>query len=189
MWEFVVEHPILSAIAFVILAIIGMLYMLSRFYRKVGPEEALVKTGWGGLKVVTGSGMMVVPVAHRIEFMDLSVKRIEIKRQGSSGLICRDNVRADIEVGSFVRVNNETESIKEVAQAHGCAWASDKAAMVELSDAKFSEAIKTVSKLFDFVKLYNERDTFKTEIIGVIGRDLNGYVLEDAAIEDRKSVV
>jgi flotillin len=183
MWEFVVEHPILSAIGFIILAIIGMLFMLSRFYRKVGPEEALVKTGWGGLKVITGSGMMVVPVAHRIEFMDLSVKRIEIKRQGSSGLICRDNVRADIEVAFFVRVNNETESIKEVAQALGCARASEKAALIELFDAKFSEALKTVGKKFDFVELYNERDKFKSEIIGVIGRDLNGYVLEDAAID------
>jgi flotillin len=181
--DFLIDHPILSILAFIVLAGVGMLFMLSRFYRKVGPEEALVKTGWGGLKVITGSGMMVVPVAHRIEFMDLSVKRIEIKRQGSSGLICRDNVRADIEVAFFVRVNNETESIKEVAQALGCARASEKSALIELFDAKFSEALKTVGKKFDFVELYNERDKFKTEIIGVIGRDLNGYVLEDAAID------
>ncbi len=164
-------------------ALIGALVMIARFYRKVGPEEALVRTGIGGLRVVTGSGSIVVPIAHRVEFMDLSVKRIEIKRQGSSGLICRDNVRADIEVAFFVRVNNQQDSIKEVAQALGCARASEKAALVELFDAKFSEALKTVGKQFDFVELYNERDKFKTEILKVIGRDLNGYVLEDCAID------
>ncbi|MBU1538056.1 flotillin family protein, partial [Myxococcota bacterium] len=49
--------------------------------------------------------------------------------------------------------------------------------------AKFSEALKTVGKKFDFVQLYEERDKFKSEILQVIGRDLNGYVLDDAAID------
>jgi len=177
------ENPWTWIIGVPAVVIVGVLAMLARFYRKVGPEEALVRTGAGGLKVVTGRGTVVVPIAHRVEYMDLSVKRIEIKRQGSSGLICRDNVRADIEVAFFVRVNNETESIKEVAQALGCARASEKGALIELFDAKFSEALKTVGKKFDFVELYNERDKFKSEIIAVIGRDLNGYVLEDAAID------
>ena len=176
-------EPFIITIGFAILFIVGFLVMLSRFFRKVGPEEALVRTGFGGMKVATGSGIWVVPVAHRVELMDLSVKRIEIKRQGSSGLICKDNVRADIEVAFFVRVNNAKESILEVAQALGCARASEKSALVELFDAKFSEALKTVGKQFDFVELYEERDRFKEEILKVIGKDLNGYKLEDCAID------
>ena len=41
--------------------------------------------------------------------------------------------------------------------------------------AKFSEALKTVGKQMDFIDLYNERQSFKEAIIGVIGKDLNGY--------------
>ena len=37
--------------------------------------------------------------------MDISVKRIEIYRHGTEGLICKDNIRADIKVAFFVRVN------------------------------------------------------------------------------------
>ena len=37
--------------------------------------------------------------------MDISVKRIEIDRHGEEGLICKDNIRADIKVAFFVRVN------------------------------------------------------------------------------------
>jgi hypothetical protein len=59
----------------------------------------------------------------------------------------------------------------------------DPDALVELFDAKFSEALKTVGKRFDFVELYNERDKFKVEILSVIGTDLNGYVLDDCAID------
>ena len=57
-------------------------FMFSRLYRKVGPEEAVVRTGVGGLRVRVGKGMWVIPLLHRFEMMDLSVKRIEIKRHG-----------------------------------------------------------------------------------------------------------
>ena len=43
--------------------------------------------------------------------------------------------------------------------------------------------MKTVGKQLDFVDLYNERQRFKESIIEVIGRDLNGYSLEDTAID------
>jgi uncharacterized membrane protein YqiK len=52
-----------------------------------------------------------------------------------------------------------------------------------LFDAKFSEALKTVGKRFDFIQLYEDRDKFRDEILKVIGMDLNGFVLEDAAID------
>lgn len=173
----------------VIAATIGLFFLIgfgtafSRFYRKVGPEEAIIKSGAGGLKAATGTGIWVIPVMHRAEMMDLSVKRIEIARRAEAGLICRDNIRADIEVAFFVRVNNTTEDILNVAQSLGCRRASEQKALIELFDAKFSEALKTVGKRFDFVELYNERDKFKEEILNVIGTDLNGYVLDDCAID------
>jgi hypothetical protein len=52
-----------------------------------------------------------------------------------------------------------------------------------LFDAKFSEALKTVGKQFDFIELYNSREQFKQEILRIIGTDLNGYVLDDCAID------
>lgn len=169
------------AVTFIVL--FGLLSAFSKFYRKVGPEEAMVRSGVGNLTVATGKGIFVIPVLHRVEQMDLSVKRIEIARKGTSGLICRDNIRADIEVAFFVRVNNTLTDILNVAQSLGCKRASEQQALVELFDAKFSEALKTVGKQFDFVELYNERDKFKEEILKVIGTDLNGYVLDDCAID------
>ncbi|WP_218021120.1 flotillin family protein [Nocardia crassostreae] len=55
--------------------------------------------------------------------------------------------------------------------------------MQELFAAKFSEALKTVGKHLDFVDLYTQRNEFRDRIIAVIGTDLNGYSLEDAAID------
>src|SRR5690606_37440691 len=112
------------------------------------------------------------------EVMDISIKTIEIARHGKEGLICKDNIRADIKVTFFVRVNKTPEDVISVAQTIGTDRASDPRTLSALFDAKFSESLKTVGKQMDFVELYTLREHFRENIIKVIGDDLNGYKLE-----------
>ena len=170
---------ILLGVGGLVLAV-GIVYAM--LYRKVKKGTALIRTGIGGTKI-NFNGMIVFPVFHRLETMDISLKRIEIDRTAKNGLICKDNVRADIKVAFFVRVNHADEDVLRVAQSVGCERASSQDAIPELFDAKFSEALKTVGKRFDFIALYEDRDTFRDEILKVIGTDLNGFVLDDAAID------
>ena len=170
-------------IGVLLLIILGAFAAAVSWYKKVPQGQALIRTGSGGTNVVFDKGMFVIPVLHMVEQMDLSVKTIEIARLSKDGLICKDNMRADIKVVFFVRVNKETSDITTVAQTIGCARASDPATLNTLFEAKFSEALKTAGKRFDFVDLYDSREKFKQEILGIIGTDLNGYVLDDAAID------
>ena len=165
-----------------VVAIVGILALFARWYHKAEQGQAFVKTGVGGTKV-SFNGILRIPVLHRLEVMDISLKTIVISRQGKDGLVCQDNMRADIKVTFFVRVNKTEADVIQVAQTIGCERASDKDALEALFDAKFSEALKTVGKQFDFVGLYNKRDEFRQEILNIIGRDLNGYILDDAAID------
>jgi flotillin len=174
---------ILIVAAFVVgLALVGLIITFIQCYRKVEQGQVLVRNGVGGTKV-SFSGMVVFPVLHKYEYMDISVTRLEIDRRGQAGLICRDNMRADITVAFFVRVNKTANDVLKVAQTIGCKRASDREAIALLFEAKFSEALKTVGRQFDFVELYNSREKFRDEIIKIIGTDLNGYVLDDAAID------
>ncbi|WP_315854365.1 SPFH domain-containing protein [Rubripirellula lacrimiformis] len=164
-------------------ALLALLLTFKKYFIVVGPDRAIVKSGLGGLDVTTAGGKFIVPLFHQYEFMDLTLKSFEIDREGSAGLICRDNIRADIKVAFFIRVDNSDEEMKEVAQSIGARRCSELETLRELFDAKFSEALKTVGKQFDFVDLYDQRDKFKEEILKVIGTDLNGYRLDDAAID------
>jgi len=166
----------------VVLIVVGFLYLLLTCYRKVEKGSALVRTGGTRTKVILNGGF-VVPIIHRSERIDISVKRIEIDRTGKNGLICQDNIRADIKVVFFVRINNVEADIIKVADSIGCLRASSEPEIRNLFDAKFSEALKTVGKRFLFIQLYEDRDKFREAILKVIGTDLNGYVLEDAAID------
>ncbi len=161
---------------------LAVLATVSRLFRKVPQGKALIVSRMRKVDV-TFTGTVVLPVLHKAEVMDISVKAIEIGRTGHEGLICRDNIRADIRISFFVRVNKTADDVVKVAQAIGTERASDRETLQELFNAKFSEALKTVGKQLDFADLYTKRDEFRDRIIAVIGTDLNGYSLEDAAID------
>lgn len=160
----------------------GITALFIKCLRKVPQGSAIIRNGMNGTQV-SFDRKVVIPILHIVEMMDISVKRIEIDRSGEDGLICKDNIRADIKVAFFVRVNKEVEDVKRVAQFLGCARASDEVALRTVFEPKFSEALKTVGKQFDFVELYNSREEFREQILRIIGTDLNGYVLDDAAID------
>lgn len=174
---------IVVVLAIIVFVVIAIVITIKKCYIVVGPDKAIVRTGGPKMRVASAQGMFVIPLYHRYEFMDLSLKSFEIGRHGREGLICKDNIRADIKVAFFVRVDNSPEAMGEVAQSIGAKRCSELETLRELFDAKFSEALKTVGKQFDFVDLYDQRDKFKSEILKVIGTDLNGYNLDDAAID------
>ncbi|MER6996639.1 flotillin family protein [Streptomyces sp. NPDC000410] len=170
------------SVAVVLLIAVALLFAVTRLFRKVEQGKALIVSKMRKVDV-TFTGQVVLPVLHKAELMDISVKTIEISRTGRDGLICRDNIRADIRISFFVRVNKTVEDVIKVAQAIGTARASDKETLQELFNAKFSEALKTVGKQLDFTDLYTKREELRFRIIEIIGIDLNGYSLEDAAID------
>ena len=156
---------------------------LASFYKKIPQGKSIVRTGVGGTKVAFNKGMFVIPIIHKMEIMDISLKKVQIERMENDGLICKDNIRADIKVAFFVRVNKSVNDVINVAQTIGCERASDISTLKDIFEAKFSEALKTVGKKFDFIELYEARREFRDEILNIIGTDLNGYVLDDCAID------
>ena len=105
-----------------------------------------LKTGLSqDLADISSFGTEVVAAFSRSSQNQVSVKTIDIDRSGAQGLICNDNIRADIKVKFFVRVNNVADDVLKVAQSIGCARASNPETLEELFSAKFSEALKSVA--------------------------------------------
>jgi uncharacterized membrane protein YqiK len=163
--------------------ILGFFGLFKAFYIKVPQGTALIVNDLSATPKVHFTGALVYPVIYKKELMQISLITLEVDRRGKDGLICRDNMRADITVAFYLRVNETQQDVLKVAKAVGTERASDRSAVNELFNAKFSEALKTVGKQVEFVKLFENRQEFRDRIIEVIGNDLNGYVLEDVAID------
>ncbi|HHR6228614.1 TPA: hypothetical protein ACS727_003100 [Providencia alcalifaciens] len=175
--------PFLTVVGGVIIIILGFFGLFKAFYIKVPQGTALIVNDMSSQPKVHFTGALVYPVIYKKEFMRISLLTLEVDRRGKDGLICQDNLRADITVAFYLRVNETTEDVLKVAKAIGVDRASDHQAVSALFSAKFSEALKTVGKQFELAKLFEDRQNFRDRIVDVIGKDLNGYALEDVAID------
>ncbi|MFA5685112.1 MAG: SPFH domain-containing protein, partial [Lysobacteraceae bacterium] len=164
--------PWLIGVVIVIVVLFGLFGLFKAFYIKVPQGTALIVNDLSSTPKVHFTGALVYPVIYKKEFMKISLLTLEVDRRGKDGLICRDNMRADITVAFYLRVNETQQDVLKVAKAIGVDRASDKVAVNELFNAKFSEALKTVGKQIDFVKLFENRQEFRDRIVEVIGTDL-----------------
>lgn len=175
--------PILFGVGIFFIILMGLAALFKAFYIKVEQGTALIVNDMSSSPKVHFTGALVYPIIYKKELMKISLITLEVDRRGKDGLICADNMRADITVAFYLRVNETADDVLKVAKSIGADRASDKDAVNLLFNAKFSEALKTVGKQIDFVKLFENRQDFRDKIIEVIGNDLNGYVLEDVAID------
>ncbi|WP_221089190.1 hypothetical protein [Deinococcus aquaedulcis] len=175
--------PFVVGLGVFLLVLLALIGIVRAFYVKVEQGTALIVNDLSARPKVRFTGALVVPVLYKAEVMRISLITLQVDRRGKEGLICKDNIRADITVAYYLRVNETPEDVLKVAKAIGANRASDHKAVDELFNAKFSEALKTVGKKFEFIELFEKREEFRDAVVNVIGRDLNGYVLEDVAID------
>lgn len=159
-----------------------MMALLWRCYHRVPAGKALIIQRPGRTDV-TMHGGVVLPIVATAEEMDLRVKSIVIELAGRDAPHCRDGIRADMVLCFYVRVGSSADDVLAVARSVGAARASNDDTLRQLFVAKFSDAVSLVVVQLDFVDLDRQRDEVRDRILQVIGADLNGFVLDDVAIE------
>lgn len=161
--------------------VLGVVVLVARLRRRVDRGIALVVHG-GGRSEVSFTDRLVWPLLQRAETVSLAVHPIEVDCRRNVGLVCRDNIRADITITFYVRVNKTAGDVLKVADSVGAARAADPQVLRDLFVPRFIEALKSVGAHLDFEELCKKRQALKDELIAVIGHDLNGYVLDAVAI-------
>ena len=177
--------PIVLGVSIIVLIILGLAFFYKLFYVKVAQGTALIVNDMSSTPKVHFTGALVYPIIHKKELMNISLITLDVDRRGRDGLICKDNMRADISVAFYLRVNETAEDVLRVAKSIGADRASDIEAVDKLFSAKFSEALKTVGKQIEFVQLFENRLEFREKIIQVIG-DLCGNLNRCIAFVYRK---
>jgi uncharacterized membrane protein YqiK len=181
---------LIIAVVGVILFIVFVVNFLKKFLIKAAPGQALVKTGFGMHEPrVSLSSAFVIPLIHKVESIDLTVKTVRIARRGDDSLSCADGIRAEVEVDFYIKINAIEEDIRKVAMTVGSQRASQAEQLRLLFEAKFADALKTAGSKLKFDELYQNRGAFRDEILKSLGLEgnadliLNGYRLDDVAIQ------
>ena len=177
------SNVLLTASGAAVLALAGVLLVVTRLYQKTKASESFVRTGAGGVQVIRDGGCIVIPFLHELVRVSLQTIKLEVVRENEDALITLDKLRADIRAEFFVRVQPDRESILQASRSLGERMSSS-GAVKELVEDKLVSALRTAAAGKTLEQLNSERDEFLAEVMKLVADDLrsNGLILETATI-------
>lgn len=146
-----------AIIAVCILFIIGIIF--ARLYHRASAEQAFVRTGLGGQKVVMSGGAIVMPIFHEIIPINMNTLKLEVSRSTIDSLITKDRMRVDVVVAFFVRVKPSVEGIATAAQTLGQRTLSPEDLRMLVED-KFVDALRATAAQMTMHELQDTRENF-----------------------------
>src|SRR5437879_163707 len=102
-----VEIWVIAGLA--VLAVMLLLSMLARLYRKAGPHEALVVYGFRGTRVVKGHGTIIFPMIENCRELSLELMSFDVAPQ--QDLYTKQGVAVTVEAVAQIKVKSDTESV------------------------------------------------------------------------------
>ncbi len=92
-----------------VLAIMLLMSMLAKLYRKAGPHEALVVYGFRGTRVVKGHGTIIFPMIENCRGLSLELMSFDVAPQ--QDLYTKQGVAVTVEAVAQIKVKSDAESI------------------------------------------------------------------------------
>jgi flotillin len=92
-----------------VLALVLLMSLLARLYRKAGPHEALIVYGFRNKRVIVGKGTVVLPMMENCHELSLELMSFDVAPQ--QDLYTKQGVAVTVEAVAQIKVKSDTESI------------------------------------------------------------------------------
>jgi flotillin len=97
-----------------VLALIFLLGILARMYRKAGPNEALIVYGFRGPRVIKGHGTVIFPMVENCRELSLELMSFDVAPQ--QDLYTKQGVAVTVEAVAQIKVRSDQASILTAAE-------------------------------------------------------------------------
>lgn len=170
--------------AFAILLFLGLVGLVfSRFYKRATSDEALVRSGSGGIRVIKDGGVLVIPVLHELARINMKTIRLEVRRNGADSLVTQNRLRADVACEFHVRVQAEDGAIRTAARTIG-GMTFDEGLLKNEIEGKLVDGLRSVAAKMSMDELHENRVDFVQGVMQAVSDDLkkNGLELEGVSL-------
>ena len=157
-------------ILLVLLAIVMLvaIWFLQRYYAKATLDTALVRTGFGGCRVVTDGGCLSLPILHQVQKVSMGALTFAIDREGRDAVLTRDQMRADIQFEFELRVAPTKEGISTAAQALGSRIARGGETVKDVFAGSLVDAIQRAAASRTLEEIHLDRSGFSADVADAI---------------------
>ena len=97
-----------------VLAIVFLMSVFARLFRKAGPHEALIVYGFRGTRIVKGRGTVIFPMVENCRWLSLELMSFDVAPQ--QDLYTRQGVAVTVEAVAQIKVKSDPESILTAAE-------------------------------------------------------------------------
>ena len=146
-----------------LLLIIGI-WFLQRYYAKASLDTALVRTGFGGSRVVIDGGCLSLPILHRIQKVSMGTLSFTTRREGRDALMTKDKMRADVIFEFELRVNPTEDGIATAAQALGQRIARNSDTLSEVLSGSLVDAVQIAAASRTLEEIHLDRAGYSKDV-------------------------
>ncbi|MEX0350300.1 MAG: flotillin family protein [Paracoccaceae bacterium] len=151
----------------VIVALVAI-WFLQRYYSKATLDTALVRTGFGGCRVVTDGGCLSLPILHQVQKVSMGALTFSISREGRDAVLTRDQMRADVRFEFELRVAPTDQGISTAAQSLGSRIARGGETVREVFAGSLIDAIQRAAATRTLEEIHLDRSGFSGDVAEAI---------------------
>src|SRR5881394_3935941 len=97
-----------------VLALLFLMSVLAKLYRKAGPHEALIVYGFRGTRIIKGHGTVIFPMVEMCRGLSLELMSFDVAPQ--QDLYTRQGVAVTVEAVAQIKVKSDKESVLTAAE-------------------------------------------------------------------------
>lgn len=167
----------------ILLGIIVVGVVIARLYQRATKEQAFVRTGLGGQKVILNGGAIVMPIFHETLRVNLNTLKLTVSRKHEEAMISLDKLRVDATAEFYLRVKPDTDSVAMAAQTLG-SRTMDPERLRDLIEGKLIDALRSVAAGMTMDDMHEKRADFVQRVQETVAKDLetNGLELESVSL-------
>jgi flotillin len=107
-------NTVIVVVGLGLLAVILLMGMLAKMFRKAGPNEALIVYGFRGPRVIKGHGTVIFPMVETCRELSLELMSFDVAPQ--QDLYTKQGVAVTVEAVAQIKVRSDQESILTAAE-------------------------------------------------------------------------
>ncbi|MBL4891001.1 MAG: hypothetical protein JKX91_04095 [Rhizobiaceae bacterium] len=157
---------VLIAVLVVLLSLV--IWFLQKFYAKATLNSAIVRTGFGGMRVILNGGCISLPIIHQIQRVIMSAVTFSASRNGRDALLTGDQLRADVSMEFEFRVSPTVDGVAAAAQSLGSRISRGGEAIEEILKGPVLDAMQNSAAGRTLAEIHHDRAGFTKEVHGAV---------------------
>jgi flotillin len=108
------QFQVIAVAALMVFALVFIISLFARLFRKAGPNQALIVYGFRGPRVIKGRGTVVLPMLENARELSLELMSFDVAPQ--QDLYTKQGVAVTVEAVAQIKVKSDPESIQTAAE-------------------------------------------------------------------------